>query len=111
MATYLRNQVVDALKSVFSPLNLLNSFSNDQGPDHSGRSNTASINRVSSKSASTSASMHIEPSMERIAIRSAQDQSTHTFPNSNSQPEAMTNRDGRRAPVLHAGESAQRRLF
>jgi hypothetical protein len=122
MAAYLRNRVFYALKSVLSPLNLLSSFSNDQWSDRSGDdgsvsnslANKASLSSAFSKQASNSASTHIthiEPSMERIAVRASQVQNSHTFPKSNSQPEAMTNRDGRRAPALHVGEAAQRRLF
>jgi hypothetical protein len=125
MAAYLRNQVFYALKSVLSPLNLLSSFSNDQGSDRSCDEVASVSSHVSSSAVSQAFSKHdssskqdssripqqIEPRLERIAIRATQAQNSHAFPKPNSQPEAMTDRDGRRAPVLHAGESAQRRLF
>lgn len=136
MAAYLRNQVFYALKSVLTPFSLLSSSSNDQVPgrafDSSNFSDSGSSGLCSSSlGSSDSGSMHIEPSLglvpglsvpvSAVPVSSSAASSSIDEPNLRKSPvlnsstnpnsQAMANRDGRRAPVLHAGESAQRRLF
>lgn len=58
-------------------------------------------------------SVHIEPRLDPKSVSGNRIRNPHSILNTqpNSHSDAMANRRERRAPVLHAGESAQGRLF
>lgn len=111
MVAFLRTRVSDALKNVIEACRV-------SGPDSTrSTSSKKSVAGNFDKNLQSEGhdidrrvSPHLEPSLDPVSASPVK-QHLHTNPFPQHQSQAMANRDGRRAPVLHAGESAQRRLF
>lgn len=111
MAAYIRNQVLSTLNSVASPSFRLGSFIKDALSFSSLR--LLKVMRLAKDAEignGASNARHLEPKLDLLQNKSIPNATAVNSRSPQSAP-AMTNRDGRREPVLNAGESAQRRLF